>query len=259
MDLKNIFGEIIFTAAVDNIAELVSRAVAANFTLHGASLNGARLDDARLDGARLDDARLDGASLDGASLDGASLDRASLNGASLVRASLDDASLVRASLDGASLVRASLDGARLDGASLVRASLDGASLVRARLDGARLDDARLDGASLDGARLDDARLDGARLDGSTLPAPTVILLAHWGEVSEQLCADLMEYDCWVHGDRFAFDVYGAAPDKCPFSGHLETRAANFKEHASVWRKGIGKLCSPRDLMLRLFAEKGIKR
>ena len=184
MDLKNIFGEVIFSAAVETIAELVSRAVAAKTDLYGASL----------------------------------------------------------------------DGARLDGASLVRASL-----VRASLDGASLDGARLDGASLDGASLVLASLDGASLDGSTLPAPTVILLARWGEVSEQLCADLMEYDCWVHGDRFAFDVYGAAPDKCPFSGHLETRAANFKEHASVWRKGIGKLCSPRDLMLRLFAEKGIKR
>ena len=199
MDLKNIFGEIIFTEAVDTIAELVSRAVAAKFNLHRASLVGARLDGARLDGARLDGASLVCARLAGASLDGASL-------------------------DGASLAGARLDGASLDGASLVLASLDGASL-----------------------------------DGSTLPAPTVILLAHWGEVSEQLCADLMEYDCWVHGDRFAFDVYGAAPDQCPFSRHLETRAANFKEHASVWRKGIGKLCSPRDLMLRLFAEKGIKR
>ena len=153
MDLKNIFGEVIFSAAVETIAELVSRAVAAKTDLYGASL----------------------------------------------------------------------DGARLDGASLVRARLDGASLVHAKL-----------------------------------PSPTVVLLACWGEVPEQLCADLMEYDCWNHGDRAAFDDF-AMGGRCPYSDHLEERAARFHESGEIWKKGIGKLCSPRDLMLRLFAEKNIKR
>jgi hypothetical protein len=189
MDLKNIFGDVIFSAAVETIAELVSRAVAAKVNLYGASLDGASLVRARLDGASLDGARLDGARLDGASL------------------------------DGARLVCASLDGARLDGASLVC----------------------------------------ARLDGASLPSPTVMLLAYWGAVSEQLCADLMEYDCWAHGDRSAFDAYGKNPNICPFSCHLEERAARFTESAEIWNKHIGKLCSPRDLMLRLFAEKKIAR
>ena len=218
MDLKNIFGEVIFSAAVETIAELVSRAVAAKTDLYGASLDGARLD-----------------------------------GASLVRASLVRASLDGARLDGASLVHARLDGARLDGASLVRARLDGASL-----DGARLDGASLDGASLDGASLVRARLDGASLVHAKLPSPTVVLLACWGEVPEQLCADLMEYDCWNHGDRAAFDDF-AMGGRCPYSDHLEERAARFHESGEIWKKGIGKLCSPRDLMLRLFAEKNIKR
>ena len=213
MDLKNIFGEVIFSAAVETIAELVSRAVAAKTDLYGASLDGARLD-----------------------------------GASLVRASLVRASLDGARLDGASLVHARLDGARLDGASL----------VRARLDGASLDGARLDGASLDGASLVRARLDGASLVHAKLPSPTVVLLACWGEVPEQLCADLMEYDCWNHGDRAAFDDF-AMGGRCPYSDHLEERAARFHESGEIWKKGIGKLCSPRDLMLRLFAEKNIKR
>ena len=132
------------------------------------------------------------------------------------------------------------------------------NLYGARLDGASLDGALLDGASLDGARLDGARLDGASLVRARLPAPTVLLLAYWGTVSEQLCADLMEYDCWSHGDRKAFDNY-AVTRRCPYDGHLEQRAAHFTEDGSVWAKKIGKLCSPRDLMLRLFAEKGISR
>jgi hypothetical protein len=87
MELKNIYGEVIFALeSPKTVLELVTAARAAKASLDGASLNGAILN---------------GASLDGASLDGASLNRASLDGASLNRASLDGANLNRAILDGA--------------------------------------------------------------------------------------------------------------------------------------------------------------
>jgi len=166
-----------------------------------------------------------------------------------VRARLDGARLDGASLDGASLVRARLDGARLDGASLVRARLDGARLDGASLDGASLVRARLDGASLDGASLVRARLVRARL-----PSPTMVLLAYWGEVSEQLCADLMLFDAANHPDPSAFDRWAASVGGgCPYLNCRVSRAAHFQERRSLW--GKGKDSRPYDLMVRVLAEK----
>ena len=81
MELKNVFGEVIFTLeGAKTVFELITAAVAAKKSLNDASLVGASLDGANLVDASLVDARLRGASLDGASLDGARLDRASLDG-----------------------------------------------------------------------------------------------------------------------------------------------------------------------------------
>jgi hypothetical protein len=106
--------------------------------------------------------------------------------------------------------------------------------------------------------LQSADLRYADLRSAILPAPTIVLLANWGSVSEQLCADLMEYDSWIHGNREAFNEF-ARTGKCPYNGHGECRAANFPESKTIWAKQIGQLHSPRELMLRLFQEKEIKR
>ena len=238
MDLKNIFGDVIFSATAKTVKDLVLEAIK-----HSANLSGASLFGASLFGANLSYASLFGANLFGANLFGANLSGANLFGASLFGANLSYASLFGANLFGANLFGANLFGANLSGANLFGADLFGADLS---------------GADLSGANLSGADLSGANLSGADLPAPTIILSASWGEISEQLCADLMEYDCWCHGNRAAFDEF-ARTHKCPFDGHREQRAANFKESGSIWARQIGKLCSPHDLMLRLFEEKGIKR
>ena len=78
-----------------------------------------------------------------------------------------------------------------------------------------------------------------------------MLLASWGEVSDGLCADLMEWDAFCHNDRAKFDAW-AAGGSCPYNGENYRRAANFKEKKGLW--GKGKLRSPLDLMRRLIAE-----
>jgi hypothetical protein len=129
MELKNIYGEVIFaTESAKTVFELVTAARAANASLNRANLNRANLNRASLDGAILYGASLDGASLNGAILDGASLYGASLNGAILDGASLYGAILDGASLDGANLNRANLDGAILDGALI-----DGKPIVTLRV------------------------------------------------------------------------------------------------------------------------------
>src|ERR1700676_3242946 len=91
MNLLNIYGNVLFSAAVPTIRDLVMAAVKARANLYGANLMRANLD--------------------GANLMRANLARANLDGANLMRANLTQANLMRANLDGANLTRANLDGA----------------------------------------------------------------------------------------------------------------------------------------------------
>ena len=129
LEIKNIFGDVLYSAEATTISECLCLAVK----------DGANLFRANLVGANLDGANLDGANLDGANLVGANLDGANLVGANLFRANLDGAHLDGANLRGANLYGANLRGANLDGANLVGASLDGANLRGANLRGANLD------------------------------------------------------------------------------------------------------------------------
>lgn len=103
-----------------------------------------------------------------------------------------------------------------------------------------------------------------------LPSPTAMLLAEWGNVSEQLCADLMEFDAACHEDRGDFDRWAnpvVGPKSsgavrfghrvCPYWGKGYGRSVRFYENPEIWKKGIGKIDTPYNLMMRLFQEKGI--
>lgn len=240
-------GKVIWRSSAHTVADAAREAIRAGISLCKADLQGAKLDEAILDGAKLDEANLI---------------RASLAGASLIRASLVGARLGGANLNGANLYRARLGGASLIMASLHRARLDKASLDRASLHRARLDEASLDGASLRKARLDEVslistRLDRAKLDGATFRnvSPTMFLLADWGEVSDDLCRDLMRLDASAHPDPAAFDRW-AADGTCPYYGTGMNRAAYFKERRELWEPGPPP--SIFELVQRLLAERGCK-
>ena len=135
----------------------------------------------------------------------------------------------------------------------VAAALTLAVQQRTNLCGADLRGADLRGADLYGADLRGANLCGANLRGANLPAPTMILLAYWGEVSDDLCRDLMAYDAACHPDPTAFDRW-AQGGACPYSGVKVERAAQFQEKRSLW-DAKAPLCRPYDLMQRVLAEK----
>jgi len=139
------------------------------------------------------------------------------------------------------------------GADLSGANLRGAYLRGADLSGANLRGANLRGANLSGANLSGADLSGADLSGANLPAPTMILLAYWGEVSDDLCRDLMAYDAACHPYPAAFDRW-AQGDACPYSGVKVERAAQFQEKRGLW-DAKAPLCRPYDLMQRVLTEK----
>lgn len=141
----------------------------------------------------------------------------------------------------------------LKGARLVRADLRDTMLNSSNLQYASLDDANLEGACLTSSWLYGTSLSGANLKGTRLPSPTMVLLADWRELSDQLTADLMLWDSLNHPNPKAFDDW-AEGGVCPYSAYKEvSRAANFYEKRSLW--GWGKECKPYDLMKRVLAEK----
>ena len=107
--------------------------------------------------------------------------------------------------------------------------------------------------NLRGANLSGADLREANLSRANLPSPTVVLLATWGDLSQQLCADLMLFDARNHPDPTAFDRWANGSGECPYDGVHVSRAANFTENKEYW--GQGQPCRPYDLMVRVLAEK----
>ena len=91
----------------------------------------------------------------------------------------------------------------------------------------------------------------ANLYGADL-SPTMVLLAIWGELSEQLTADLMLFDASAHPDQAAFQRW-ADGGPCPYEGIKVQRAANFKESKKLW--GTGKPDTIYNLMVRVLKEK----
>ena len=176
---------------------------------------------------------------------GASLYCVNLSNVQLYDVDLSDADLSYANFYRANLSNADLRGANLYGASLENTNLEHANLKGANLKGAYLRNVNIKGACLHGANLSD----------TYLPPPTEMLLAAWDHLSDELTADLMNYDAACHCDPTAFDRWANGGD-CPYMGVLFRRAANFPEKKHLWNPSR-PLCRPWDLMIRCFQETGV--
>jgi len=132
------------------------------------------------------------------------------------------------------------------------ANLRGADLQSADLRSADLQSADLYGANLRYANLRGADLRGADLQSADLPAPTMVLLATWGELSPKLTTELMKYDAFFHPNPKAFAEW-AKDGSCPYSNVKVQRAANFLENKKLWKKGTPK--SGYALMVAVLREK----
>ena len=124
--------------------------------------------------------------------------------------------------------------------------------VNANLGGATLWGANLRGAYLPGAYLPGADLRGADLQGAFLPAPSMVLLAYWGEVSDKLCTELMRHDASGHPNPKDF-VAWAKGGPCPYAATKIQRLANFNQKINLWKKG--KSLPVYELMVRVLREK----
>mgnify|MGYP001564128835 CR=1 FL=1 len=143
-------------------------------------------------------------------------------------------------------VKADFSGANLWGANLYGANLYGANLYGADLSGANLRDANLRGANLRGAKYNDKTM---------WPAPSMVLLALWGEVSDQLCADLMAHDAANHPEPKSFNVWKKT-GACPYGNLNFQRSANFREKPELWNaRLLKKNPTAISLVMRLLKEK----
>ena len=166
------------------------------------------------------------------------------------------ANLRSADLSSANLSSANLSSAYLRSANLSSADLRYANLSSANLRYANLSSANLSSADLSSANLRYADLSSAYLSSADLPAPTMVLLANWGNLSDELTIELMRYDAYNHADPYSFDEWKAT-DRCPFGNTKYQRAANFIEQRGLWpgwnpRK---KVKSAFELMTLVIREK----
>jgi len=180
-------------------------------------------------------ADLSGAGLVGVDLSNKRLRSAVLAGADLRKANLRCADLREADLRNADLREASVQRACLQEATLIEANLHQAVLSGASLRGAMLHDANLSGALLAGVDMQLAQLDGANLLGAYLPAPQMMLLANWGNVSPDLCIQLMRY---VVANRPGSSACGVESAGYPDDALMRTdRCAHFVEEVEIYSPG----------------------
>jgi len=155
----------------------------------------------------------------------------------------------------ADLQDANLQGADLQDADLQDADLQDADLQGANLQGANLRGADLRNVNLWGTNLQGADLQGADLQGAWLPAPTMVLLAKWGQLSPELTIDLMAYDASNHPNPSAFTRW-TIDETCPYANCSVQRAANFQEDSGLWSPDH-PVRSAYELMVDVLKEKTV--
>ena len=69
-----------------------------------------------------------------------------------------------------------------------------------------------------------------------MPAPTVVLLADWGKLSDFTTRSLMRLDASAHPDPGAFDAWKRT-GVCPYHNAGFKRVANFRENRDLWSPG----------------------
>ena len=139
----------------------------------------------------------------------------------------------------------------------LRAAVEDAVRLRVSLINVVLRGANLTWANLIGANLTWANLTGAKTTNIYWPSATMILLAEWGPVSDELCLDLMRYDAANHNNPGLFIAW-AAGGACPYAGSRIVRAAHFQEQPHLIKTDFLSLPvkSAHELVCMLAKEKG---
>jgi len=210
--------------------------------LLGLDLHRCRLRYADLRYSLLSKANLEYADLAYANLEEAQLDEARLVMANLAGANLRYVNAISANFQYSRLSKANLDGTDLAFADLGNTVLTEANLRETHLYGANLHRSKLVGADLRGADLRKtnlycAILIQANLAGARLPSPTMLLLAWWNKLPDDITVQLMRLDASAHPEGIAAFNRWSRGGLCPYESCQFQRVANFREQRELWSPG----------------------
>ncbi len=207
----------------------------------------------KLRGANLRHVDLRNINLSGANLRYADLRYADLRDDNLSTANLRYADLGYADFRGADLSGVDLSCVDLRIANLSTANLRDADLSYADLRDANLSGADLRSANLSGADLRSANLCGADVRGTKFPALTMVLLAQWKDLSDELTLECMRWDANAFPDHRKFDEWKITSN-CPYLDANVERIINFYEKEKLWKSGKPEL-TLYELMEAILKEK----
>lgn len=126
-------------------------------------------------------------------------------------------------------------------------------LTAANLSKADFERASFYGCNLTSINILHSDVSGTNLKNAILCAPTAMLLADWGELSDELTALAMAFDASCHQDKELFDNWSEW-GPCPYGETNYQRACNFLEKRSLWHSSIAPP-TPYNLMIMLIKEK----
>jgi uncharacterized protein YjbI with pentapeptide repeats len=126
--------------------------------------------------------------------------------------------------------------------NLAYTNLREANMLGAVLTGTNIYCTDLYGANLKYAILINANLYGtnlikAKLYKTQLPPPSMVLLAYWGELSDETTLALMRLDASAHPEGEKIFNKWADGDGCPYENCQIGRVANFTEQVRLWSPG----------------------
>jgi hypothetical protein len=162
-----------------------------------------------------------GSLIKGCNFNNAVLKNASFKNSRIVNSSFIEACLEAANLNNTFAVSINFSWAKLSKASMIQSNVSNSNFYYASLRSADLTNANLRRTNLYFAILKEA------IVKETLwPSPQMVLLACWGEVSDDLCTHLMRYDADNYSNPNKF-VEWANDVVCPYLYEKFQRSANF--------------------------------
>lgn len=158
-----------------------------------------------------------------------------------------------AKLDGCKILNSTLLESNFAYATMTNAVLKTCDFHSSNLSNANLSDSDLENSDLWNCVFNGTYLTNCNLKGVRIGSPTMILLANWGELSDELTTLAMAYDASCHQDKKSFEDWSKW-GSCPYKTTNYDRACKFVESRQLWNSEI-KVPGAFELMIKIIREK----
>lgn len=156
--------------------------------------------------------------------------------------------LIRSKFLSCMLTEANFAYAGMRETNLKHCDLTGSNFNYTDLWSSNLEDSHLVNCSFIGSNLLECNLKNTKLG-----SPTLLLLADWGELSDELTKLAMAFDASCHHNKTLFDAWSES-GRCPYMSCSYERACKFKEKRYLWDAEI-KAPGALELMIKIIQEK----